>query len=230
MPAKAANARDAALRVLARHAEKMPDLAPADPETEGMDPRDAALAHAIIDATVRRWITLSYLVEVAGGRDVRDMEPRMQAALLGGAAQLLLFDRIPDHAAIDETVEWAKRRIRPKAGGMVNAVASDGAGGWYVAGDVRIATGQMTVVCVTKRPDAPMKATAIPEHIASRLAVAGQVGSHGLDRHMALQRCVIGLQLVLRRRQRPSLRVVDQVQDKACLFIAVAEGVQRLQG
>lgn len=122
MPTRTANARDAALRVLARHAEKMPDLAPIDPETNGMDPRDAALAHAIIDATVRRWITLSYLVEMAGGRDVRDMEPRMQAALLGGAAQLLLFDRIPDHAAIDETVEWAKRRIRPKAGGMVNAI------------------------------------------------------------------------------------------------------------
>lgn len=122
LPAKAANARDAALRVLARHAEKIPDLAPIDPDTEGMDPRDAALAHAIIDATVRRWLTLSYLIEVAGGRDVRDTEPRMQAALLGGAAQLLLFDRIPDHAAIDETVEWAKRRIRPKAGGMVNAI------------------------------------------------------------------------------------------------------------
>lgn len=122
LPAKSANARDAALRVLARHAEKIPDLAPIDPDTEGMDPRDAALAHAIIDATVRRWLTLSYLIEVAGGRDVRDTEPRMQAALLGGAAQLLLFDRIPDHAAIDETVEWAKRRIRPKAGGMVNAI------------------------------------------------------------------------------------------------------------
>ncbi len=122
MPARAANARDAALRILARHAEHMPDIAPLEPETEGMDPRDAALAHAIVDATVRRWITLSYLIEASGGRDVRDLEPRMQAALLGGAAQLLLFDRIPDHAAIDETVEWAKRRIRPKAGGMVNAI------------------------------------------------------------------------------------------------------------
>jgi YbgC/YbaW family acyl-CoA thioester hydrolase len=39
-------------------------------------------------------------------------------------------------------------------------------------GDVKIATGQMTVVCVTKRPDEPMKATSIPDRIASRLAVA----------------------------------------------------------
>lgn len=116
------SARDAALRVLSGHAERMPDLVPFDPQTDGMDPRDAALAHALVDAGVRRWITLSYVVGRAGGRDVRELEPRMQAALIGGAAQLLLFDRVPDHAAIDETVEWAKRRIRPGAAGMVNAI------------------------------------------------------------------------------------------------------------
>lgn len=108
--------------VLARHAETIPDLSPADPDTAGMDPRDAALAFAIVDESVRRWLTLSYVIEAAGGRDVRNTEPRMQAALLAGAAQILLFDRVPVHAAIDETVEWAKHRIRPKAGGMVNAI------------------------------------------------------------------------------------------------------------
>jgi 16S rRNA (cytosine967-C5)-methyltransferase len=110
------------LRVISAHAKRMPDLLPAEPATEGMEPRDAALAHALIDASVRRWLTLSYIIEQAGGKDIRDMEARMQAALLVGAAQLLLFDRIPDHAAIDETVEWAKRRIRPGAGAMVNAI------------------------------------------------------------------------------------------------------------
>ncbi|MCC5822745.1 MAG: hypothetical protein LAT64_04140 [Phycisphaerales bacterium] len=119
---RATDPRDAAMRVLARHAERMPDLSPVDPDTAGMDPRDAALCHAVIDASLRRWFTLSYLIEQAAGRDIRDTEPRMQAALVAGAAQLLLFDRIPDHAAIDETVEWAKRRIRPGAAGMVNAV------------------------------------------------------------------------------------------------------------
>lgn len=110
------------MRVLARHAERMPDLMPLEPDTQGMDPRDANLCHAIVDATVRRWITLSYLVHQAGGRDVREMEPRVQAALLAGAAQLLLFDRVPDHAVLSETVEWAKHRVRVGAGGMVNAI------------------------------------------------------------------------------------------------------------
>lgn len=122
VPERDRNARDAALRVLSRHAERMPDLMPADPETGGMDPRDAALAHALVDASLRRWITLSYILDRVGGKDIRDLEPRMQAALVGGAAQVLLFDRIPDHAAIGETVEWAKRRIRPGAAGMVNAI------------------------------------------------------------------------------------------------------------
>ena len=116
------DARDAALRVLARHAERMPDLGPLDPDTRALSARDAALAHAIIDASLRRWFTLSYIIEAAAGRDIRETEPKMQAALIAGAAQLLLFDRVPDHAAIDETVEWAKRRIRPGAAGMVNAV------------------------------------------------------------------------------------------------------------
>ena len=119
---KAVNPRDAALRVLTDHAARMPDLVPTEPDTEGMSPRDAALTHMLIDASLRRWLTLSYILEMAGGRDIRDTEPAMQAALVGGAAQILLLDRIPDHAAIDETVEWAKHRIRLGAGGMVNAI------------------------------------------------------------------------------------------------------------
>lgn len=50
------------------------------------------------------------------------LEPNLQAALLVGAAQVLLMDRIPDHAAINETVEWVKRRVRPGASKMANAV------------------------------------------------------------------------------------------------------------
>jgi len=45
-----------------------------------------------------------------------------------GAAQLLLLDRLPDHAVINEAVEWAKTNIRPKAGGLVNAVLRKVAG------------------------------------------------------------------------------------------------------
>lgn len=172
-PARAANARDAALRVLARHAERMPDLVPLEPPTDGMDPRDAALAHAIVDTTVRRWITLSYLVETVSGRDVRATEPKMQAALLAGAAQLLLFDRIPDHAAIDETVEWAKRRIRPKAAGMVNAVLRrvvDARGEFVDAWDDR-----QDAIPLSEGGALTLRGVRLPDEPAYRLVIAASL-------------------------------------------------------
>ncbi len=100
----------------------MPDLEILSLDTTLLDPRDSALAHAIYDAVIIRWMTLSYIVGKLGRVTMREIEPRMQAVLLGGAAQLLLMDRIPVHAVLDESVQWAKDNIRPGAGGMVNAI------------------------------------------------------------------------------------------------------------
>jgi len=100
----------------------MPDLAIIELDTGGFEPRDAALAHAIYDAVITRWMTLAYIVGKVGRVTMSELEPRMQAVLLGGAAQLLLMDRIPVHAVLDESVQWAKDHIRPGAGGMTNAI------------------------------------------------------------------------------------------------------------
>lgn len=87
-----------------------------------MDDRDAALAHAICDAVLRRWMTLEFLLDSRLDKPMRSLEPALRAVLLAGAAQILLLDRIPDHAAINESVELAKRHVRPGAAGLVNAV------------------------------------------------------------------------------------------------------------
>lgn len=116
------DARDAAISAVAAHASRFPDLIPEPLRTEGLEPRDAALAHAIHDATVRRWLTLTYLIRAHLRMPFESLEPGMQAVLLCGAAQLVFLDRVPPHAAVSESVSWAKRRIRPGAGGMVNAV------------------------------------------------------------------------------------------------------------
>ena len=100
----------------------MPDLGLFDLHTGSMDTRDASLAHAIVEGAITRWLTLDYIISTLSERQLRDQEPRMQAVLLGGAAQLLLMDRVPPHAVIDESVEWAKINIRAGAGGMVNAI------------------------------------------------------------------------------------------------------------
>lgn len=114
--------RGRVMAVLAEHAAAFPDLVPATLPERGLAGRDAALMHAIYDTAVRRWTTLEWMLCVCASRDVRELEPCVRAGLLAGAAQLMLLDRIPDHAAIDESVEWVKGARGKGAGGVVNAV------------------------------------------------------------------------------------------------------------
>jgi 16S rRNA (cytosine967-C5)-methyltransferase len=92
-----------------------------DLDTGFLDARDAALAHAIVDSAIRRWLTIAALLDACVNRGFKNCEPPVQAALVCGAAQLLFLDRIPDHAAVDHAVEWTLRRVGKRAGGLVNA-------------------------------------------------------------------------------------------------------------
>ena len=116
------SARDAVHRALTHQAERYPDLDLAPLDTAGLSPRDAAFAHAIYDTVLRRWITLGYLIDGYSSRPFGSLDPRVRAVLLAGAAQLLLLDRVPPHAALNESVQWTKRVVKPEAGGLVNAV------------------------------------------------------------------------------------------------------------
>jgi len=129
-PAASATARDAAIRRLSRQAVRFPDLEPGGPAIDRLDNRDAAFAIALYEVVIRRWITLRYLLDRHMTKPFDRAEPQLKAVLLAGAAQLVIFDRVPAHAAISESVEWAKRRIRPGAGKLVNAVLR------RIAGDV----------------------------------------------------------------------------------------------
>lgn len=102
--------------------ERYPEFGLDPLDDAGLTERDAALAHAIYDAAVRRAITISRL---AGGflkQPWHGLEPSVQAPLLVGAAQFLFLDRIPTHAAIDEAVEWTKHASGKGSSGLVNAV------------------------------------------------------------------------------------------------------------
>ncbi|MBS0186676.1 MAG: methyltransferase domain-containing protein [Planctomycetes bacterium] len=114
-------ARAFAIETIASHVRRFPDLA-ISPEGAFDDSRDGAFSHAIVDGVLRRWFTLEFVIGLGLKQRFDALEPDLQAVLLAGAAQLLLLDRVPDHAALDESVRYAKARIRPGAGGLVNAV------------------------------------------------------------------------------------------------------------
>lgn len=108
--------------LLAIHAKRFPMLLPESLDETGLSRPDAALAHAIVDQTIRRWITLAFLLETRLKKPLKNHDPTIQAALLAGASQLFFFDRLPAYAVLNETVEWIKARRGPKSGGLVNAV------------------------------------------------------------------------------------------------------------
>jgi 16S rRNA (cytosine967-C5)-methyltransferase len=119
---KVISARELVMNRLMRRVRAFPDLEIAPLVTEGLAPRDASLAWAIDQAVSRRWMSLLAVLQVHLSRPWERIEPGAQAALLAGAAQLVLMDRLPAYAVISESVDWTKRRVRPKAGGLVNAV------------------------------------------------------------------------------------------------------------
>ncbi len=114
--------RDVVMDHLTRQVERYPNFDLRPLRDDGMEPRDAALAHAIVDATMRRWLTLGAIIERASGRPIAGMQPPLQAALLAATTQMLLLDSIPPYAAINHAVEWLKVAISVGAGGMANAV------------------------------------------------------------------------------------------------------------
>jgi 16S rRNA (cytosine967-C5)-methyltransferase len=69
----------------------------------------------------RHWLTLVAVLSSRLQHAWPGLQPEVQAALLVGAAQLLFLERLPDHAVINESVEWIKSRV-PAASRIVNAV------------------------------------------------------------------------------------------------------------
>lgn len=112
-------ARDAAVEALVR-ATSHGVPRPMSLDTHGLDGRDARLAEAIFRMTLQRWITVNFLIDrfLTNAR----IEAPLRAILAAASAQLVFMDRLPAHAVVDVAVEQAKRRIRPGAGGLVNAV------------------------------------------------------------------------------------------------------------
>lgn len=79
---------------------------------------DRALLTALVYGAIERQITLDYYISVLAKRSVDEIAPQIQNLLRVGLYQLAFMDRIPMHAAVNETVVLAPKRAK----GFVNAI------------------------------------------------------------------------------------------------------------
>ena len=85
------------------------------------EPRERALARALAYGVVRDWYRLTALADALLDRPLRRKDADVQAALLTGLHQILSM-RVPDHAAVAETVRLAGALKKPWARGLINGV------------------------------------------------------------------------------------------------------------
>lgn len=82
---------------------------------------DLALAREIASGACRMAAQLDFLIDAAAGRKLT-LKLKGRALLRCGAYQLLYLDRIPDHAAVDESVALANQFGHRSFGQLVNAL------------------------------------------------------------------------------------------------------------
>lgn len=83
---------------------------------------DRNLTTTLVLGVLRWQIALDSLIRSLVQRPFQETPPAALIALRMGALQLLLLDRIPAHAALNESVELTRANGAPQAAGMVNAV------------------------------------------------------------------------------------------------------------
>lgn len=89
----------------------------------GADRRDAALATQLCFGVLQNQMLLDFYLSRFSNIPLKRMEEKVVQALRLGAYQLLFLDKIPQSAAVNSSVELAKRHCKnPRAAGMVNGI------------------------------------------------------------------------------------------------------------
>ena len=87
-----------------------------------LDRREAALASRLAYGVLQNRALLDFYLDACCTQAFDALEPFIRDVLRLGAYQILYMDRVPDSAAVDESVELVKRKKRQRASGLVNAV------------------------------------------------------------------------------------------------------------
>src|SRR2546421_1371565 len=123
LPVIVENPREIAVRILRRYADQadyLENLLEQELSKAGLSSADRGLVQELTFGVVRWQAALDWLISQKTGN--RAQKTVLQILLRLGLYQIFWLERIPDHAAVNETVEIAKRLGFGAQGGFVNAV------------------------------------------------------------------------------------------------------------
>ena len=83
-----------------------------------LTPPDRGLLTTLVYGVIEKQITLDAIIDSLTDRKREEITPDVRTMLRLGLYQLAYLDRVPDHAAVNETVDMAGKRSR----GFVNAI------------------------------------------------------------------------------------------------------------
>ncbi len=119
------NAREVAFNLIfdiLEKKEKSGDALTATLEASGLDRRDRAFAHRLTLSSVERAVTIDFFIDQVSKVKVNKQKPVIRTALRMGVCQIFYMDRVPDSAAVNETVKLVRKRGFSGLSGFVNGV------------------------------------------------------------------------------------------------------------
>ena len=87
-----------------------------------LSPLDAAFTSALVYGVLERKITLDYIIKQYSKIPLRKIELKTKIILRLGLLQMAFMDKIPESAAVNESVKLAKQQKLQKSSGFINAI------------------------------------------------------------------------------------------------------------
>ena len=83
---------------------------------------DSAFVSALVYGVLERAVTLDYIIKQYSKIPLRKIEAKTKLILRMGIYQLLFMDKVPDSAAVNESVNLAKKQRLNQSAGFINGV------------------------------------------------------------------------------------------------------------
>ena len=87
-----------------------------------LDTRDKSFVSNLFYGVIERQLTIDYQLGLYLSKPLKKLKPEVLAILRLGAYQILFMDKVPDSAAVNESIKLSKKNGASFASGLINAV------------------------------------------------------------------------------------------------------------